>query len=549
MNNRIIKILIIIISCALIGLIGIQIYWINNAVALKEDEFRKKVSTALQDVSRSLERREVVEKVMSSNTGRRMLRNHLRSVKMKHRMRKLQERFPSGSDTIRRVGANGYEIEIVKKGGDSTLRYISGSRTSVSPNGSISSSFRFGMSLAEEAEEERWLGADSQEVISKFEDKSHLFDDIMNDLFEMGFNKPLDQRVPPEELDSLIAQELEKYFINTEFRSGVYDFFGREIEAYTESGDDEELRKSVFKVKLFPNDFIGNPHYLSIYFPYQKSYILSTMSTMLVLSVLFLSLVISTFSYTIYAIIKQKKLSLIKNDFISNMTHELKTPISTISLACQALTDKDINANEEQKERYVRMIDQENKRLGLMVENVLKSAIWDEEDFRLKMEYLDFNMLVEEVINNISLKVKEKGGELRTDITAVQSNMTGDEVHLTNIVYNLLDNAIKYTPGAPVIEVKTANWSGGIMLTVADNGIGIPREHQKKIFDKFYRVPTGNVHNVKGFGLGLNYVRAIVEKHGGNIRLESVEGKGTKFDIYLPFNPGDEFNGKRKSGS
>ena len=539
MNSRIIKLLIVVISCALIGLVSIQLYWIDNAITLKEDEFQKKVSTALIDVVKSLERRELALKITSSSTGRRFLRSYARGKNIRKRIR---QGYYNGQNKNDSVGGErtGVEIEILQNGsGDTTTKII---RRVETVNGS--STVQVGFSIKEQVDELKWREGERENLMNKMAHKTHLFDDIMNDLFEMGFNKSLDQRIPPGELDSMIDEELKKYLINADFRSGVFDFFDRRMKAYTAEEDDEELRNSLFKIKLFPNDFVGDPHYLSVYFPNQKRYLLGTMSSMLIMSVLFIALVIGTFSYTIHAIIKQKKLSLIKNDFISNMTHELKTPISTISLACQALTDGEINPSAEQKERYVKMIEQENKRLGSMVENVLKSAIWDEDDFKLKLEELDFNILVTEVVNNISLQVKEKGGEIITELKAQNIKLQGDETHLTNIVYNLLDNAIKYAMNKPEISVKTADWEDGIILSIADNGIGISKDHQKRIFDKFYRVPTGNVHNVKGFGLGLNYVRAIVDKHGGRIELESAEGKGTKFDIYLPFNAGHEFNRK-----
>ena len=224
------------------------------------------------------------------------------------------------------------------------------------------------------------------------------------------------------------------------------------------------------------------------------------------------------------------------------MTHELKTPISTISLACEALSDKDMSSNESVRSNYVGMISQENKRLGLLVESVLKSATWDKGDLKLKKEEFDLHQTINAVVDNILIQVESKSGTISKALSASKSTIKADQVHITNLINNLLDNANKYSPEKPEISISTENYKEGILLVVADNGQGIKRENLTKVFEKFYRVPTGNVHNVKGFGLGLNYVKAIIERHGGEISASSVYGKGTKFNIYIPFNHNDSGN-------
>jgi two-component system phosphate regulon sensor histidine kinase PhoR len=228
-------------------------------------------------------------------------------------------------------------------------------------------------------------------------------------------------------------------------------------------------------------------------------------------------------------------LSEIKNDFISNMTHEFKTPISTISLACEVLSDKSIEKSPERMNKYVKMIGDENKRLSLLVENILQTAILDKGQLKLKIQSIDIHNLIEQTITNIKLQVENKEGEISTDLKAANAVINGDRVHITNIVFNLIDNALKYSGDHPVIKISTRNDSEGVFISVEDNGIGISKENQKRIFDTMYRVPTGNIHNVKGFGLGLSYVKAVVEKHGGSINVESELGKGSTFTIYLPY--------------
>ena len=258
---------------------------------------------------------------------------------------------------------------------------------------------------------------------------------------------------------------------------------------------------------------------------------------MLLTSVLLMTVLIFSFYYTISTILKQKKLSEIKNDFISNMTHEFKTPISTISLACEVLNDKSIEKTEERTGKYVKMIRDENKRLSLLVENILQTAILDKGEFKLKIQSTDIHTLIDQTIANIKLQVENKDGEITTELHAERPLINADRVHITNIIFNLIDNALKYSNEKPVIKITTKNDREGIFISVKDNGIGISKENQHRIFDTMFRVHTGNVHNVKGFGLGLSYVKAVVEKHGGSISVESELNKGSTFTVYLPANP------------
>ena len=217
------------------------------------------------------------------------------------------------------------------------------------------------------------------------------------------------------------------------------------------------------------------------------------------------------------------------------MTHEFKTPISTISLATEMLSDKNIGASPDRSERFLKMIQEENKRLSVLVESILQTALLDKGEFKLKKSDFNLHEIILQSIKNIQLQIEKQGGKINVNLNAENDLLFADKVHLTNIIFNLLDNAIKYSKENPVIEIGTENSARGIILKVSDNGIGISKENLKKIFEKFYRVPTGNVHNVKGFGLGLSYVKAIVEKHGGDIFAESEPGKGSVFTLFIPF--------------
>lgn len=250
-----------------------------------------------------------------------------------------------------------------------------------------------------------------------------------------------------------------------------------------------------------------------------------------------------SFSVTLLIIFRQKRISEIKNDFVNNMTHELKTPISTISLAAQMLNDKSIPVERKNLGYLGGVIADESKRLGLQVEKVLQMAIFEKTRLKLKLKEFDVHEVIKKVVANFSLQLESQGGMLITELGANNPVIVADEVHVTNVVNNLLDNALKYKNGNPEIIIFTKNATGGIVIAFKDNGVGISRDNVRKIFDQFYRVPTGNVHNVKGFGLGLSYVKKIVEAHGGRIWVDSTLGIGSTFSVFLPWSgPTDKNN-------
>jgi two-component system phosphate regulon sensor histidine kinase PhoR len=254
-------------------------------------------------------------------------------------------------------------------------------------------------------------------------------------------------------------------------------------------------------------------------------------------AIVFTVILLITFIFTIVVVFRQKKYSEIKNDFINNMTHELKTPISSISLAAQMLNDESLTKSPAMMKHIGGAIQEESKRLRFLVEKVLQMSMFDKKDAIFKKKEIDINEMLESVANTFTLRVEHTGGKIMMDIGAVESTIFVDEMHFTNVVFNLIDNAIKYRkPDQPVnLLLSTWNNDDHVFLSVKDDGVGIKKDNLKKIFDKFYRVHTGNVHDVKGFGLGLAYVKNIVDLHKGDIKVESDYGKGTKFTISLPF--------------
>ena len=505
MKKKYIYIVIGIITSALIGLVVIQIYWIDNAVTLKEEEFKRNVRSALFSVSDRLEKIDAAYRIEMRKKGQQLFHQ---------KMDILNNSVHKGSDSSTTFEQDGIIYKVNEKESEDGQLYQK-SIQSVSPNGQV------GFQLSIQG---------SGPVLFSNGGQNNILDNFIGSRY-----RTIKEKLDKNSLDSLLKSELLNRGIKAKYQYGVFDYAGNELIVDSVSNINK-IRQSGFYAQLFPSETRQTPHFLSVFFPHKKGYLLRTMWLMLSTSVLLLIIIVWAFTFTIQTIFKQKKLSEVKNDFISNMTHELKTPISTISLACEALFDKDMSSNEEIRSNYVGMINQENKRLGLLVESVLKSATWDKGDLKLKKEEFSLHQIINEVADNILIQVKSKFGNLNKNLNASKSVISADQVHITNLIYNLLDNANKYSPETPEITISTENVKEGVLLSVSDKGQGIKRENLNKIFEKFYRVPTGNVHNVKGFGLGLNYVKAIAERHGGEITATSIYGKGTKFKIYIPFN-------------
>ena len=298
--------------------------------------------------------------------------------------------------------------------------------------------------------------------------------------------------------------------------------------------DPIRLKTNGVQAKLFPNDILGKENFLFIFFPDKNSHVISQVWLPISSSIVFILVIIFCFIYAIQVIIRQKALSDIKNDFINNMTHEFKTPLATVSLAVEALQDPDLSTQDKFRIRYLGIIKDENKRLVSQVEKVLQAAALDKNDFKLDLETLNLSDLLESTVDHISLQIEKRGGKITFVNKLRNPEIEGDAFHLTHIFNNLMDNANKYSRENPMIRVEAWDDADQVVVTIQDQGIGMTRDAIKKIFDKFYRVPTGNVHDVKGFGLGLSYVKTMLEAHKGEIHVQSELGKGSTFTINLP---------------
>ena len=348
---------------------------------------------------------------------------------------------------------------------------------------------------------------------------------------------PIEERINTEHVEQLFQKELTNMGIETPFYMTLINYQGERV--YESANfDTTHVRHDYYSQILFPNDYNPKMNLMRVYFPQRDQYIFQSMYKSALTSVVMSIILFLTFVSTIYLLIRQHRVAEIKTDFMNNMTHEFKTPISSISLASQMLNDENIVKSPELMKRISRTIGDETKRLSFQVEKVLQISLLENEKAIMKFKDVNINDLIEGVVDNFKIKVKSKGGSIKADLKAEECMATVDELHFTNVIFNLLDNAVKYAkqdePLHLVVRTRNNDEKSQLIIKIEDNGIGISKEHLKKIFDKFHRVPTGNVHNVKGFGLGLAYVKKMVQKHNGVIKAESELGVGTIFTIIIP---------------
>jgi len=527
--------IISLITGVIVALTIIQVYWIKNAISLKQEEFKKDVTTVLDQVVLKLERDEALTSV-KNHMGKNFvdkLKSNPESIEL---LPTSGDKKATIRDTTITKGGELVRQKIIEGSSSDTLtgfyaqhRVVTiDNKSSFTLPGNNRNLFGDSITLEDEAYTNRVLLQ-----------KSNFVNEIVMNLFKTSIHVPIEKRVSLKFIDSLIKAELAEEGINTEY---VFTIFnnkdkGLDFKYNTATNYDSTLTQNIgFHANIFPNDVLQEGNFLNVFFPRQKRYVISQMWFMLLLSGLLTIIIVYAFYYTISIFLKEKRISEVKNDFINNMTHELKTPISTISLACEALSDNTIIQNESMNTSYINMINQENKRLGKLVENVLQTAIIDRGELKIESSRINLHDLILKVIHHVEIQVKKKDGQINQLLNAKDVFVNGDQMHLSNVIFNLIDNANKYSPDEPKIEIVTQNEDEYIILSIKDQGIGISKENQKKIFEKLYRVPTGNVHNTKGFGLGLSYVKAIIEKHNGQISVFSELGKGSTFRIAIPTN-------------
>jgi two-component system phosphate regulon sensor histidine kinase PhoR len=559
LSRKTIGALIGLMSLALLGLIAVQLYLLDHALELKKQAFRQNVNAAISSIVQQLETNELVGKVLDVTVkvppkriaviGRKVESNAgslkwvdslvvagrfaVREPQVKIDSNKVWYNLPTPQhvrlilfDSLGQKAI--HVIDEFKPAGahEMRLNHLPFKKGAVFASFTTDSS-----SFVARVDGEKTSGVISAAI--SHEKRQFIVRKVLDDMTR-PHGVPFEARVKPAVLDSLVHATLHAKGLATTHAYGVISAAHDSLRLAKPVEFAGELKRSEFRGRLFPNDIFAAADDLVLYFPQQNIYLLKQMIGLLASSFVLLSIVVFGFAYTARTIFKQRQFAGLLVEFINNMTHEFKTPISTIALASEALANPEIVRDESRLLRYSRIIRDENTRMRNQVEKILEMAALEEGDYELNMASVDVHQVINEAVQNIALQIEKRGGKINCRLEAPEHIIEADEVHLINIIHNLLDNANKYSPETPRIEIATMNFNGDLCIRIRDNGIGLRPEDQKRVFEKYYRVPTGNVHDVKGFGLGLSYVKLMVQAHGGTIALKSELTKGSEFDIFLP---------------
>lgn len=505
MKKQTIWILTILMAVTFMGLLFMQIFYMRSMVQMRYDQFAQAARQSLLSVSMRL----------SHEEAERFLQEDVNNVESKT----LYGQF-IGESTPRLGGvkysfttASGLEADLTIKGAPSEISNLQTPSTFSTSKLTVSNQFN-----------------------EQFKLQKNLIDDVIIDIIYQASNRPFTERVDSATLSKYIRQELDTLGLNVPFEFAVVTRTG--IPVYRTQGFRTAMadHENMFVQVLYPHDGPSKAHFLKVYFPTKKDFIYSTLPFILP-SFIFTLILLVVFVFTIITAFRQKKLTEMKNDFINNMTHEFKTPISSISLAAQMLDDSTVRKSPAMLQRISHVITSETRRLRFQVEKVLQMSMFEGRKATMKIQQVDANSVIFNIVNTFKLTVEKYGGAIEAHLDAMDAIVDVDDMHFTNVIFNLLDNAVKYRREDVPLHLTVSSEDlpdERLKITIADNGIGISRDDQKRIFDKFFRVSTGNRHDVKGFGLGLAYVKKIVTELGGDITVESHINQGTKFIIILP---------------
>ncbi|HET6557736.1 MAG TPA: HAMP domain-containing sensor histidine kinase [Prolixibacteraceae bacterium] len=550
MDKRIFTVLIALMGISILGIVIVQLVWMNNAIRVKNELFDRSVNEALTSTTSRLEtiqelrminhysfgdsgrfrgfepvpppppipdttgthpRRIVIPRV-PGNPSAQQIERMIKAVRGRQQS---NYRITTQSDSIR-----GIQHDVIIINTDSVLK-------------NLDSAYAVGLdkfdSIARQFDHQK---DSNQQLRKRFDFKTRRLKRtatrVVEEISQWEQHEP-----SPEVISGILKKELQNRNIPIPFEFGIIR--DSVISNKTEKADSLMLEKSNYRVNLYPNDIIQRNIHLAVYFPEKGSFIYKTLNWLLIISLLFSVIVLVTFAFSIYFILKQKKISEMKSDFINNMTHEFKTPLATISVAADSVMNQKVIENPERIRYFVDMIKKENIRMNQQVEDILTIARLDKKEFEFKWQAVNLHEVIEDAIQSIVLQVEKKGGSIKSELEAPNPVATSDPVHFANMIYNLLDNANKYSPHEPEIRISTRNSAKGVIISVEDKGIGMTKSVQSRIFERFYRQTSGNIHNVKGFGLGLSYVKAVLEANRGSISVHSEPGKGSRFEVFVPF--------------
>ncbi|MBP5588973.1 MAG: HAMP domain-containing histidine kinase [Bacteroidales bacterium] len=533
MKKKWFLILIIMMLISIVGIICVQTIWIKRAVTIRNESFDRTVIECLKSAAESIERSRkanfINDYMFPNRDPYKNLQEEASSYMRMGSVSSINGNVSMSSTVISsRYGEAPVVIrkDTVFSSSDNRLIIPSpenpGEMQIVTPD-QILTIEQNGVYLKQK-EYLEWLEKRANEFLN-------MSDQMISEIYQWEKTMELDER----EIEYALNRSFRYSGINTPFEFAVIKD-GEVMGDKVRKAQKKDFLKSDYVVQLFADNIIRQDLNLSVVFPEKRNYVLGSMTWAMIGSLLFSLIIFATFAFSLYYIITQKKMSEMKSDFINNMTHEFKTPIATISLAADTITNPKVINDELRIRQFISLIKKENSRMNKKVETILTMASLDKQEIDFKFDNVSLHNIIEKAVDSISILVNQRGGTITLHLDAENPFIYGDPEHLYNLVNNLLDNAIKYSQDEPEITVQTLNDKQNIILKVSDKGIGMSKNVQNKIFERFYRQTSGNVHNVKGFGLGLNYVRSIVDAHKGTISVESELGKGSCFTVSLPQN-------------
>jgi len=559
---------------SILGIIAVQLVWMNNAIRVKNELFNRSVNEALNNTVNKLE-----------NLHNFMVVNQMVMDKSVHWKNTVGEEFEFGSippppppppgvlytDSNQKPPQQVRVIRGMKPGGKSSHIEIK-----VDAGRNKSGTFKYEINTDNSSDSDVIINNDVQssgnavfifntdtiisDVDSMYKISMVKIDSMITTLDTFDILRPeishraqlkasrlkrmanqvvteiseWDMRdIDEKQIQEVLTEELQNRNIPIPFEYGILQ--DSILINKSPVNDSLKLLETDYQLNLYPNDIFQKNLKLALWFPERDSYIYRSLNWLLLASFLFSLIILLTFGLSVFYILRQKKISEMKSDFINNMTHEFKTPIATISVATDSITNDKVVNNPEKIRYFAGMIKKENNRMNRQVEDILTIARLDRKDFEFVWQAIDIHELINDALQSIIIQIEKRGGKVTLELNAANPVITTDQNHCTNVVYNLLDNAMKYSVNPPEIKISTWNKPRGVLMTVDDNGIGMTKAVQSKIFERFYRQTSGNIHNVKGFGLGLNYVKAVLEANHGTISVQSEPGKGSRFEVFLPF--------------
>ena len=524
MNKLFFRLLVFLMSLSLIGIILVQVYWFNTSFKNNDEQFKIHVKQVISDLVDKIQKQETYkfyDKInhIKDSTGKLPKKDDLLEFYYVQKNPKTNKTIVYSNSII----SEDYNISPTffdKKFNSEKFKSFSSKRvTEVYNNNSVDNS------------------GISQSLIPDVRiEKSGNLDILDNAIFEISAKDvlsamPLEERVSVPVLQKLIKKELEEHGVETKFEFGIYS---NNLATKIKSNEFKYDKDATYSIPVFIDNEGSTKYELLVTFPLKKKFLLSELISITVLSIIFTLIILIAYSSALNQLIRQRQISEIKNDFINNMTHEFKTPIATINLALDAIKNPKIIDDKEKVLRYLQMIKDENKRMHAQVENVLRISKLEKKELDIVKEPHNIHEIIEDAIEHVNLILADREGTIISHFNALRNTVLINDVHFTNVIVNILENAIKYSPNVPEIEICTENIKDMIIIKIKDKGLGMSKAAQKRIFEKFYREHTGDIHNVKGHGLGLSYVKRIVDDHNGQVYVESEKGKGSTFIIKLP---------------